>query len=148
MHLRPLVTLGLALAALAARAGERVELVVASFPSFDESVKLAIPRFERLHPGIQVKLRSLSFGDHHNAMFTALASRNSLPDVMAIEFGFVERFAESGGLEDLSKPSYDAKPLLAKLTPFTELEQVLEKDKDIKQALFDARGGISVLHRR
>ena len=44
--------------------------------------------------------------DHHTAMTTALSTSFYLPDVMALEVGYVGRFAQGGGLEDLSKPPY------------------------------------------
>jgi multiple sugar transport system substrate-binding protein len=95
------------------------ELVVASFPGFDQSVKLAIPRFEKLRPDVHVKLVSHAFGDHHAAMLRALASGRDVPDVMAVEIGFIGSFADSNGLEDLGAAPYDGKPLLDKFLEFT-----------------------------
>jgi multiple sugar transport system substrate-binding protein len=83
-------------------------LVVQSFPSFDEAVKAAIPLYKKLHPEIKIKLVSLGYGDHHNALVTALSTGAGLPDVAAVEVGFIGKFAESAGLEDLSKPPYNA----------------------------------------
>ena len=94
-------------------------LTVASFPSFDEAVKAAIPLYKKTHPDVEIKLVSLAFGDHHNAMTTALATGTNLPDVMAVEVGFIGKFAESGGLEDLSKPPYDAMQYKTKFAKFT-----------------------------
>lgn len=82
-------------------------LTVASFPSFDESVKVAIPLYKKLHPDVEIKLVSLAFGDHHTAMTTALATGSGLPDVMAVEISFIGRFTDSGGLEDLAKAPYN-----------------------------------------
>ncbi len=110
----------LATAATAATARAEVTIQVASFPSFDESVKAAIPLWEKKHPDVKVRLQSLAFGDHHNAMITALASGTNLPDVMAVEISFIGRFAESrDALEDLGAPPYDGKPLLERLLKFT-----------------------------
>jgi multiple sugar transport system substrate-binding protein len=39
-------------------------------------------------------------------MTTALATSSNLPDVMAVEYGYLGRFALGGGLEDLAKPPY------------------------------------------
>jgi multiple sugar transport system substrate-binding protein len=111
--------LALLVAAMAVTAKAQTEITVASFPSFDESTKAALPTWEKKHPDIKIKLVSLAFGDHHNAMITALASGSNLPDVMAIEIGFIGRFAESNGLEDLGQAPYNAKPLLDKLLRFT-----------------------------
>ena len=46
---------------------------------------------------------SRQFGDHHTAMTTALSTSFYLPDVMALEVGYVGRFAQGGGLEDLAQ---------------------------------------------
>ena len=73
---------------------------MASFPSFDEAVKAAIPLYKKAHPDVEIKLVSIAFADHHNAMTTALATGVNLPDVMAVEVGFIGKFAASGGLED------------------------------------------------
>ncbi len=92
-------------AALPAGAGT---ITVASFPDLDRAVKTAMPQWEKLHPEIKIKLVSLQIEDHHNAMTTALAAGAHLPDVMAIDFGYIGIFAESKGLEDLLQPPYDA----------------------------------------
>jgi multiple sugar transport system substrate-binding protein len=110
--------LALLVAAMAVTAKAQTEITVASFPSFDESTKAAQPNFEKKFPNIKIKLVSLSFGDHHNAMLTALASGSNLPDVMAVEIGFIGRFAEGGNLEDLGAAPYNAKPMLDKVLKF------------------------------
>lgn len=112
--------LALLVSAMAMTARAETTLTVASFPSFDESTKAAIPLWEKKHPDIKIKLQSLAFGDHHNAMITALASGTNLPDVMAVEISFIGRFAESkGALEDLGAAPYNGKPMLDKLLKFT-----------------------------
>lgn len=114
--------LALLVSAMAVAAQAETTITVASFPSFDESTKAAIPLWEKKHPDIKINLVSLAFGDHHNAMITALASGSNLPDVMAVEIGFIGRFAESGGLEDLGAAPYNGKPLLDKLLKFTRAQ--------------------------
>ena len=112
--------LALLVSALAVTAQAETTITVASFPSFDESTKAAIPLWEKKHPDIKIKLQSLAFGDHHNAMITALASGTNLPDVMAVEISFIGRFAESkDALEDLGAAPYNGKPMLEKLLKFT-----------------------------
>jgi len=111
--------LALLVSAMAMTAQAQTTITVASFPSFDESTKAAIPLWEKKHPDVKINLVSLAFGDHHNAMITALASGSNLPDVMAVEIGFIGRFAESGGLEDLGAAPYNGKPMLDKLLKFT-----------------------------
>ena len=105
--------------ALSASANAATTITVASFPSFDEAVKAAIPLYKKAHPDVEVKLVSLAFGDHHNAMTTALATGANLPDVMAVEVGFIGKFAESGGLEDLSKAPYNGLQYKSKFAKFT-----------------------------
>lgn len=114
------MALGLALGmAMAAPATAATTVTVASFPSFDEAVKAAIPLYKKARPDVEIKLVSLAFGDHHNAMTTALATGANLPDVMAVEVGFIGKFAESGGLEDLSKAPYNALQYKTKFARFT-----------------------------
>ena len=85
-----------------------VTITVASFPDLDRAVKAALPEWNKLHPDIAVKLVSLQIEDHHNSMTTALAAGAHLPDVMAIDFGYIGTFAESAGLEDLLQAPYGA----------------------------------------
>src|SRR5688572_17540282 len=74
----------------AAQAGwAATTLTVASFPSFDESIKLAIPLYKKLHPDVEIKLVSLAYPDHHTAMTTALATGSNLPDVMGLEINYI-----------------------------------------------------------
>jgi multiple sugar transport system substrate-binding protein len=110
-HATLLAAAALALAASASAQAATTVLTVTSFPSFDESVKIAIPAYQKLHPEIEIKLTSLPYADHHTAMSAALATNANLPDVMALEISYLGRFAESHGLDDLSKPPYNGKPL-------------------------------------
>ncbi len=93
-------------------------ITVASFPSFDEAVKLAKEPFEKQNPDIKIKLVSLSFNDHHNAMTTALATGSGIPDLMGLEIAYIGKFAESKGLEDLNQAPYNGKELATKLHGF------------------------------
>lgn len=81
-------------------------ITVAAYPAVDKIVEAARPAWEQRHPGVALKIVSRQFGDHHTAMTTALSTRVYLPDVMALEVGFVGRFAQGGGLEDLNQPPY------------------------------------------
>jgi len=105
--------------AISASAHGATTLTVASFPSLDEGIKAAIPLYKKVKPDVEIKLVSLAFGDHHNAMTTALATGSNLPDVMAVEVGFIGKFAESGGLEDLNQAPYNAKQYTNKFSKFT-----------------------------
>jgi multiple sugar transport system substrate-binding protein len=124
---RKMIATALALAAPFAMAQQQKQLLVASFPSFDEAVKAAIPLYKKKHPEITIKLISLSFGDHHNSLVASLATGTSLPDVVGVEVGFLGRLIESGGLEDLAKPPYNALAYKNKLVRFT-IPQASRKD--------------------
>jgi multiple sugar transport system substrate-binding protein len=108
--------LGLLLASAAASAQTR--LTVAAFPAVDEIVRAAIPAWKRLHPTVDIHVVSRQFTDHHTAMTTALSTSVYLPDVMALEVGYVGRFAQGGGLDDLSKPPYDIQRVQARWVPY------------------------------
>lgn len=98
---------------------QQKKLTVASFPSFDEAVKIAIPIYKKLHPEVEIKLVSLGYGDHHNAMVSALATGAGVPDVIGVEVGFIGKFAETGALEDLSKAPYNGLSFKSKIVPYT-----------------------------
>jgi multiple sugar transport system substrate-binding protein len=93
-------------------------LTVASFPSFDDAVKTAVPLYKKVAPEITLKLTSLAYADHHAAMVTALSTGTGLPDVVGIEHAYLGRLIDSGGLEDLSKPPYDGLALKGRIVPF------------------------------
>lgn len=82
-------------------------LTDAAFPAVDEIVRVAIPAWKQLHPHVEIKVVSRQFGDHHTAMPTASSTSSQLPDVIALEVGYLGRFAQGSGFEDLSKPQYD-----------------------------------------
>jgi len=111
--------LGAGLCLLAAHAAQAQQsLTIAAFPAVDEIVKSAIPAWKRLHPNVEIKVVSRQFSDHHTAMTTALSTSFYLPDVMALEVGYVGRFAQGGGLDDLSKPPYDIQRFQSRWVPY------------------------------
>ncbi|UXH80760.1 ABC transporter substrate-binding protein [Roseateles amylovorans] len=81
-------------------------LTVAAFPAVDEIVRASLPAWNALHPEVEVKVVSREVNDHHTAMTTALSTAKGLPDVMALEVGYLGRFAQGSGLQDLSQPPY------------------------------------------
>ncbi|MEY4448271.1 MAG: hypothetical protein RLZZ433_1286 [Pseudomonadota bacterium] len=81
-------------------------LTVAAYPAVDSILKAALPDWEKKHPGVQVKLISRAYADHHTAMTTALSTSSKPPDVMVLEASYVARFATGGGLENLSAEPY------------------------------------------
>jgi multiple sugar transport system substrate-binding protein len=96
-------------AALASGALAQQTLTVAAYPAVDEIAKSAIAMWKKKHPNVEIKVISRAFADHHTAMTTALSTSSNLPDVMVVEYGFVARFAEGGGLEDLGAAPYNIK---------------------------------------
>ena len=94
-------------------------ITLATFPDLDRAAKAALPRWHAAHPDIDVKIVSLQYADHHNAMTTALATGSGLPDVMAIDFKYIGKFIGSRGFEDLNQPPYDAGTLRALFVPYT-----------------------------
>ena len=101
-----------------AQAQAQTTLTVAAFPAVDEIVKAAIPAWKKRHPNVDIKVVSRQFADHHTAMTTALSTSFYLPDVMALEVGYVGRFAQGGGLEDLAKPPFEIGKLSARFVPY------------------------------
>ena len=93
-------------------------LTIAAYPAVDEIVKAAILAWKRLHPNVDIKVVSRQFSDHHTAMTTALSTSFYLPDVMALEVGYVGRFAQGGGLDDLTKPPYDIQRYQSRWVPY------------------------------
>jgi multiple sugar transport system substrate-binding protein len=108
-----------ALGVAAAVVRAETELVVASFPSFDQAVLAAIPLYKKVRPDIRIKLVSLSYEDHHNALVSALATGVGLPDVLGIEVDYLGKFVGSAGLEDLAKPPYGAVAYKPQLVAYT-----------------------------
>ena len=109
---------GLSLTLLLAGAHAQQTLIVAAFPAVDEIVKSAIPAWKRLHPTVDIKVVSRQFSDHHTAMTTALSTSFYLPDVMALEVGYVGRFAQGGGLEDLFRAPYNIRQFESRYVPY------------------------------
>ncbi len=106
------------LALLLSTARAQESLTIAAFPAVDEIVRAAIPVWKRSHPTVDVKVVSRQFSDHHTAMTTALSTSFYLPDVMALEVGYVGRFAQGGGLEDLSRQPYNIRQFQSRYVPY------------------------------
>ncbi len=106
-------------AALAAKVASAATLNVAAYPAVDEIVRAAIPAWKLIHPDVDIVITSREFNDHHTAMTTALATRSHLPDVMVVEVGFLGRFANSGGLFDLSRAPFNATQFTDRFVPYT-----------------------------
>lgn len=109
---------GVIAAALASSAQSQQTLTVAAYPAVDEIAKSAIPMWKKKHPNVEIKVISRAFADHHTAMTTALSTSSNLPDVMVVEYGYVARFAEGGGLEDLGTAPYSIKSKQGHFVPY------------------------------
>ncbi|MBT9489150.1 MAG: extracellular solute-binding protein [Rubrivivax sp.] len=96
-----------------------VTITVASFPDLDRAAQAALARWNALRPDVRVRIVPRNYADHHTAMYTQLATGSGLPDVMAIDFRFIGKFAQSGGFDDLLQPPYNAGPLLPRFVPYT-----------------------------
>ena len=93
-------------------------LTVAAYPAVDEIVRAALPQWKKLNPTVDIQVVSRQFSDHHTAMTTALSTRVYLPDVMALEVGYVGRFAQGGGLQNLAVAPYDIAQFQARWVPY------------------------------
>ena len=102
----------------AAPALAQQSLTIAAYPAVDEIVRSAIPKWKLAHPTVEIKVLSRQFADHHTAMTTALSTSFYLPDVMALEVGYVGRFAQGGGLEDLAQPPYNIGQFQTRFVPY------------------------------
>ena len=113
-----LVGLVALLVAAAAPAIAQQSLTIAAYPAVDDIVRSAIPKWKLAHPTDEIKVLSRQFADHHTAMTTALSTSFYLPDVMALEVGYVGRFAQGGGLEDLAQPPYNIGQFQSRFVPY------------------------------
>jgi multiple sugar transport system substrate-binding protein len=96
----------------------RTTITVATFPDLDRSAKAALALWQKERPDVAVKIASLQYADHHTAMTTVLATGSGVPDVMALDFRFIAKFTESGGLTDLSQPPFNGLQLKHLFVPF------------------------------
>ncbi|WP_102126529.1 ABC transporter substrate-binding protein [Deinococcus planocerae] len=119
--MRSLLTLTLALTAgtLGMAAAQTKTITVAAFPDLDSVIKAALPGFKKLYPNIEVKINSLAYADHHTALTTALSTGKGAADVVAVDFGYIGRFAEGNGLVDLSKAPYNAGQFRSQFVAYT-----------------------------
>lgn len=101
--------LGLFVVLALGSAAQAATLTVNCFSNLNEPIEAAIPMWNKLHPNDPIKVNTLAYGDHHNALTTALATGSGAGDIACVEIGFVAKFGESGGLEDLGKAPYSAK---------------------------------------
>ena len=97
---------------------DKTVLTVAAYPAVDQIVKDSLAVWSKNHPEVEVKVVGREYSDHHTAMTTALAASSGLPDIMTIEYGYLGRFANSGGFENLLEAPYSAGEYEKKIVPF------------------------------
>lgn len=93
-------------------------LTVAAYPAVDDIIRATLPRWKQLHPTVEVRLTSRPYAEHHAAMATALASSAGLPDLMAVEFGHIGKFASTQKLENLGSAPYSVRGRQLRFVPF------------------------------
>ena len=93
-------------------------LTVAAYPAVDQIVKDSLAVWSKDNPDVEVKVVGREYMDHHTAMTTALAASSGLPDIMTIEYGYLGRFANSGGFENLLDSPYSAGQYQKEIVPF------------------------------
>jgi multiple sugar transport system substrate-binding protein len=93
-------------------------LTIAAFPAVDQIVSAALPEWGKRHAGMSVTVVSRQFVDHHTAMTTALSTASYLPDIIALEVGYLGRFAQGGGLENLLSAPYRIGKLKEQFVPY------------------------------
>lgn len=103
-----------------------VTLTVAAFPAVDDIVRAAATEFQKNNPEVVVKVISRAYADHHTAMTTALATSSAMPDVMALEYGYLGRFAQSGGLMDMHALAPKLGQQLKGLVPYSVAQGAFE----------------------
>jgi multiple sugar transport system substrate-binding protein len=90
-------------------APKKVKIEVGCYPALDAAYAAFLPDFNKKYPNIEVTIKALGHGDHHNALTTALAAGEGAGDVEAIDVGFIAQFVASGGTCDLTKAPFNAK---------------------------------------
>jgi multiple sugar transport system substrate-binding protein len=117
---RATLGLGLSLAWGASCAqGKPQRLSVAAYPKLDAIVRAALPAWKARHPGVEVEVISREMNDHHTAMITALSTGSHLPDLMSLEVGYLGRFGQGRGLQDLRQAPMNAERLKSRFVPYT-----------------------------
>jgi multiple sugar transport system substrate-binding protein len=101
---------------------QKTTITVAAYPAVDAIVKAAVVEWQKNNPQVEVKVVAREYADHHTAMTTALATSSGLPDVMTIEYGYLGRFAQSGGLEDLNKAPFNWAEHDRKVVPYASAQ--------------------------
>ena len=70
------------------------------------------------NPDIEVEITGLGWGDHHDALITALVAGQGAGDVEAIDVGFISKFVAEGGFVDLNA-AYNAIDIAGDIVKFS-----------------------------
>jgi multiple sugar transport system substrate-binding protein len=100
----------------------QTNIAIAVYPDLDSHLAEVLPGFEEAHPDINVEVRVLEHGDHHNNLITNLATGSGAADVVAIDVGFIARFVAEGGLTDLSQAPFNASEIEDLFAPYAWLQ--------------------------
>lgn len=83
-------------------------------PAYEE----ALPAFYADNPGIEVEIIGRGWGDHHDALVTALVAGEGAGDVESIDVGFISKFIAEGGFVDLNAV-YNAMDIAGDIVKFS-----------------------------
>ncbi len=100
----------------------QTNIAIAVYPDLDSHLEKVLPAFEEANPDINVEVRVLEHGDHHNNLITNLATGSGAADVVAIDVGFIARFVAEGGLTDLSQAPFNASESEGLFAPYAWLQ--------------------------
>ncbi|MFO7544744.1 MAG: extracellular solute-binding protein [Trueperaceae bacterium] len=106
--MKKLLALALASLLTASVALAQTTLTVGLFEPLNEHLERVMDQFVAENPGVTLDIRTLGYGDHHDALVTYLATGSGAPDVVAVEIGYIARFVAEGGLRDLSAEPFSA----------------------------------------
>ena len=104
-----LLIVGLVLVNVGLVQAGKTTITVSVYPDLDSVIKAILPAFNVLNPDIEVVLDVAGYGDHHTKLLTQLAAGKGVPDVTALEIGYISQFAAKGGLVDIGQSPYNAK---------------------------------------
>lgn len=104
-----LLIVGLVLVNIGLVQAEKTTITVSVYPDLDSVIKAILPAFNTLNPDIEVVLDVAGYGDHHTKLLTQLAAGKGVPDVTALEIGYISQFAAKGGLVNIGQSPYNAK---------------------------------------
>src|SRR6266480_5977247 len=88
----------------------------ASAPEMQRLTKIVIPRFEKLHPSIEVEQVPFSYGNLQQKLTTSVAG-GTLPDVIRADLAWVPQYAKLGAFAKLDEALPDFKKIASAMYP-------------------------------